>query len=167
MFLQFGNLKTGWMFHKKKSDLIKASNVVFFERRLIEYFLSNYHQGWMSQEAQAEAFNETWRDTLEVQLVKKFLDQNPSVGAQFNKKTRPEDTDFVFNHLDEENLELETSPERKSPCVMYEMHRKSVGQAYYSVWVPEELNERNLAGKYLFGPFYQGIQSTCIYSIEY
>ena len=29
----------------------------------------------MSQEAQAEAFNETWRDTLEVQLVKKFLDQ--------------------------------------------------------------------------------------------
>ena len=43
--------------------------------------------------------------------IEAFNEQNPSVGAQFNKKMRPEDTDFVCDHLDEENLEIETSPE--------------------------------------------------------
>ena len=42
-----------------------------------------------------------------------------SVGAQFNKEMRPEDTDFVCDHLDEETLEIDTSPEdlsRSPPC---------------------------------------------------
>ena len=70
---------------------MKSSNVVYLERKLAESFLSNYHQGWMSQEAQAEAYNETWRESDEVKLVQKFLEENPHVGAQFNKQVRGTD----------------------------------------------------------------------------
>ena len=36
--------------YQKKCHFTYGSNVVYFERTFIEYFLSNYHQGWMSQD---------------------------------------------------------------------------------------------------------------------
>ena len=36
--------------YQKKCDFTYASNVVYFERTFIEYLLSKYHQGWMSQD---------------------------------------------------------------------------------------------------------------------
>ena len=137
---------------------MKSSNVVYLERRLAEYFLSNYHQGWMSQEAQAEAYNETWRESVQVQLVQKFLDKNPHVGAQFNKKIKPEEMDFVIDILDEENVDAESKedPSKRSLCGMFEIHRKSVGHAYFSIWVPQELQDRSMLRNYLFGPYYKG-----------
>ena len=153
-------MKTGWLFYQEdaKVDFVKSSNVVYLERKLAESFLSNYHQGWMSQEAQAEAYNETWRESDEVKLVQKFLEENPHVGAQFNKKMKPEEMDFVSDILDEEIVDVDSKedPSKRSMCGMFELHRKSVGQAYYSIWVPQELQERRMLKKYLFGPYYKG-----------
>ena len=69
IYFQFGNLKTGWMYYSHKTEYVKASNVVYLERQLLEYFLSTYHHGWISEESQAEAYNETWRDSQRVELV--------------------------------------------------------------------------------------------------
>ena len=143
------------MYYKSETGFVKASNVVYLERKLVEYFLSNYHQGWMSQESQAEAYNETWRDSTQVELVKKFLEDNPTVGAQFNKKMKPEDLDFLSDHLDEEDIELETNTtderlRNSSFCGMFEIHRKNLSQAYFNLWVPEELRERNMLWSLLY-----------------
>jgi hypothetical protein len=153
-------LKTGWLFYQadSKIEFVKSSNVVYLTRKLAESLMSNYHHGWMSQEAQAEAYNETWRDSVEVQLVKKFLEENSHVGAQFDKKVKPEEMEFVSDIVDEEdgNVESREDPAKRYTCRMFELHRKSVGQAYYSIWVPQELQERGMLKRYLFGPYYKG-----------
>ena len=65
-------MKTGWMYYDKETNYVKASNVVYIEKQLLQYFLSSYHHGWMSEESQVESYNETWRDSRRVELVKKF-----------------------------------------------------------------------------------------------
>ena len=55
-------MKTGWMYYDKETNYVKASNVVYIEKQLLQYFLSSYHHGWMSEESQAESYNETLRD---------------------------------------------------------------------------------------------------------
>ena len=37
---------------------------------------------------------------------------------------------------------------------MYEMHRKSVSQVMFNYWIVEEMKERNIVGKTIFGPYY-------------
>ena len=124
-------MQTGWMYYKKQTEFIKASNVVYLERQLVENFLSNYHHGWMSQETQAESYNETWRSSTRVQLIKNFLAENPSVGAQFKKKLKSDDSDEdLFEYVDEEGLESEEKVKKKSTfCGMFEIHRKNLAQA--------------------------------------
>ena len=36
--------------------------------------MSNFHHGWMSMEGMAEAYNETWQDSEEVENIKNFLE---------------------------------------------------------------------------------------------
>ena len=150
-------MQTGWMYYKKQTEFIKASNVVYLERQLVENFLSNYHHGWMSQETQAESYNETWRSSTRVQLIKNFLAENPSVGAQFKKKLKSDDSDEdLFEYVDAEGLESEEKVKKKSTfCGMFEIHRKNLAQAYYNLWIYEELLERKMIGKYLLGPYYR------------
>ena len=134
------------------------------ERHLVEYFLSNYHHGWMSQETQAEAYNETWRDSKRVELVKEFIEKNPSAGAQFCKKAKPGDPeDLCFQLIDDDIApQVKSKPkDKKTFCGMFEIHRKNLGQAYYNLWIYEELVERKMLKKYLFGPYYIGIY-TCL-----
>ena len=37
---------------------------------------------------------------------------------------------------------------------MFELHRKSLSQAFFNHWILKELQERKLVGKYFFGPYY-------------
>ena len=153
-------MKTGWMYYDKETNYVKASNVVYIEKQLLQYFLSSYHHGWMSEESQAESYNETWRDSRRVELVKKFLAENPTVGAQFTRKLKAEEADLC-DHLNEDELESETesNPEKvnnTSYCGMFELHRKHLANAYYDYWIHQELEERKMVGKYLFGPYYLG-----------
>ena len=116
---KYGNLKTDWVFYEEeaKVDLVKSSNVVYLERKLAESFVSNYHQGWMSQEAHKEAFNKTSTESLDVKLVQKLLAENPHVGAQFNKKVKPVEMDFVSDILDEECADVDSSELQKRSMV--------------------------------------------------
>ena len=151
-------MQTGWMYYKDEAKFIKASNVVYMERQLVENFLSNYHHGWMSEESQAEAYNETWRSSTQVELVNKFLAENPHVGTQFNKKMKEAvSEEEMCERLDDEDLESESAKDeegKKSVCGMFEIHRKNLAQAYYHLWIYEELRERNLVGRHIFGPYY-------------
>merc|ERR1719186_529849 len=102
------------MYYKDEAKFIKASNVVYMERQLVENFLSNYHHGWMSEESQAEAYNETWRSSTQVELVKKFLAENPQVGTQFNKKMKEAvSEDEMCERLDDEDLESESAKDEE------------------------------------------------------
>ena len=151
------------MYYSHKLEFVKASNIVYLERQLLEYFLSTYHHGWISEESQAEAYNETWRDSKQVQLVKIFLDENPLVGVNFKKKNGPANSDDdLCDRFDDDDGESETfdrdeSIRKSSFCGMFEVSRKSLAQGYYELWIFEELTERGLLDKYLFGPFYLGM----------
>jgi hypothetical protein len=74
MYFQFGNLLTGWLFYKKHNiDFVRASNEVYFQRRMVKTYLSNFHHCWMSMEGMSEAYNETWRESEAVEIFKDFL----------------------------------------------------------------------------------------------
>ena len=50
-------------------------------------------------------------------LVKKFVAENPHVGAQFNKKVKPVEMDFVSDILDEECADVDSSELQKRSMV--------------------------------------------------
>ena len=65
---------------------IRASNEVYFQKTLVKSYVNNLCHAWMSMEGQAEAYNQTWLSSVEVQLVKLFLAKNPSIGNHFHQK---------------------------------------------------------------------------------
>ena len=74
----------------------------------------------MSQEGQAESYNDLWWNTHKVQIIKEFLCQNPSVGKHFDK---------VIS--EEEDLPLladSSANDRGCLSWMQNMHRKSVSK---------------------------------------
>ena len=123
----------------------------------MEYFVSTYHHGWISEESQAESYNEAWRNSKKVELVKRFLNENPLVGQQFKKKNEGEED--IFERIVDEEADTDAPPETSrtsSQCYMFELNRKSIATGYYDLWIFEELLERDLIDKYLFGPYYLG-----------
>ena len=126
------------------------------EKALVESCLANYMHGFMSMESQAEAYNETFRDSEKVKQFKLFLSKNPKVGKHFDKKMKAESSDDeLFLPLSEHFNENEVS--ESGDCVftgMFELHRKSLSHAYYNHWVLLELEERRMVGKYFFGPYF-------------
>ena len=89
MYFQFGNLLTGWLFYKKHNiDFVRASNEVYFQRRMVKTYLSNFHHCWMSMEGMSEAYNETWRESEAVEIFKDFLNKNKNVGNHFNRNLK-------------------------------------------------------------------------------
>ena len=128
---QYGNLKTGWLYYKKiKPQYIKASNEVFFKNTLVVAYVNNLCHAWMSMEGQAEAYNQTWLSSVEVQLVKLFLAKNPSIGNHFNQKissvNKAEDLELPENENSNEGDSLRAGQPMFTG--MAEMHRKSLSQ---------------------------------------
>lgn len=146
---RFGNNKTGWLFYEHEVKFVKASNEVYFEKLFVESGLARFMHGFMSMESQAEAYNETFRNTDNVQEFKKFLEKNPTVGRHFEKKIKAKHDDEYFD----ESLD-ETDEEVSVASGMFELHRKSVSQAFFNQFILSELQERNMVGKYFFGPYY-------------
>ena len=117
---------------------------------MIESYASVLHHGWLSQEGQSEAYNESHRSSVKVKLFKDFLSQNPNVGKQFAQKQASQqeaDDELPIPANDEFN-------DGQFSNSMYEMHRKNISQALYSQWIWEELRDRQQIGKVLFGPRY-------------
>lgn len=145
---QYGNVKNGWAHYKKhEATLVKSSNVVFFTPEMVNNYASLLHHGWLSQEGQSEAYNETHRNSPKVGIFKDFLIKNPNVGKQFAKKVNQSDSDMPIPFNDDYN-------DGQCSNTMFEMHRKNVSQALYSKWIREELKDRHKVGKVLFGPRY-------------
>ena len=153
---KYGNMKNGYMFYKQDIPYIRASNEVYLEKSLVESEMSNFMHGFMSMESAAEAYNETFRNSDEVQLIKEFLEKNPKVGKHFNTKIKQinpeEEIDVPLNEEFNEK-DAETNGHRIQNG-MHELHRKSVGNAFYNCWIKEELKERNI--NFMFGPYYKG-----------
>ena len=84
--------------------------------------------GFMSLESQAEAYNETFRNSVEVEIMKSFLSKNPLIGRHFDRKmnSQPSDEDIFFSNSCEFN---EDDTEKEGMSVysgVHEMHRKSL-----------------------------------------
>ena len=137
----------GWLFYKKqKVNVYRASNEVYFEEQMIKIFLSNFHHCWMSFEGMSEAYNEAFRQSDCVMMIKNFLVTNQNVGNHFKRSVKGDAADSIdpmYVEEEEENLND-----------MHEMHRKNLSAVVFNYWVVEELKERNLMGKFLFGPYY-------------
>ena len=128
---RYGNLQTGWLFYKKKEpEYIKASNEVFFKKQLLVSYMNNLCHAWMSMEGQAESYNQTWLNSVEVRMVNLFLAKNPKLGKHFNQKIKivnpEEDLDLPVNV----NCNEVDSVKAGQPIFsgMAEMHRKSLSQ---------------------------------------
>ena len=95
----------------------------------------------------AEAYNETHRGSLKVELFKQFLVENSKIGRHFQRKPNNEDIidDDVYDPTEEE-----TSNDNHARNTMYELHRKNVSKALYNQWILEELKDRKKVGKILF-----------------
>ena len=128
---RYGNLKTGWLFYNKNQPtFIKASNEVFFHRRLVQSYVNNLCHAWMSMEGQAEAYNQTWLSSEEVMMVKLFLAKNPEVGKHFNQKIKTINPEEDLEFPENENCNESESRKKEQPMFtgMAEMHRKSLSQ---------------------------------------
>ena len=142
---RFGNDKMGWKYYEdEKFVSVRASNEVFLDKSLVEYYLALLHHGWVSSEGKCEAYNELHRNTVNVQKMQKFLNKNDKIGRHFNQK---------INHSDDDNLNFVTESEGNSTFNgMHELHQKSLSSAVYNHEVFEELRERDKLAKITFGP---------------
>ena len=143
----YGNNQTGWAFYKNKDfEFVKCNNQVFFTKELVEHYISLLHHAWVSQEGQSEAYNESHRNSNKVELFKDLMTNNKNVGVHFNQRGEGE----VSDDLDIPDNDLYNEGQKSN--LMHEMHRKNLSQAVYRHWIYEELKERKLLGKILFGP---------------
>ena len=127
--------------------MYRASNEVYFEEQMIKIFLSNFHHCWMSFEGMSEAYNESFRQNDCVSMIKNFLVKNQNVGNHFKRSVKGDAADSIDPMYVEEEEEENLND-------MHEMHRKNLSAVVFNYWVVEELKERNLMGKFLFGPYY-------------
>ena len=105
-------------------DFIKASNEVYLERKFMESYICSLQHGWMSMEGQAESYNDLWWNSHKVEIIRRFLDENPSIGRHFDKRIASKDDDEV--EFDEDG---EGKPKsRGESSGMQELHRKSLSQ---------------------------------------
>lgn len=95
----------------------------------------------------SESYNEAWRESDEVKVFKTFLDNNKNVGNHFNRCFKSESGDQIYFSVNKDDIGDTVSD-------MHEMHRKSLSQVIFNYWVREELLNRKIIGKFLFGPYY-------------
>ena len=82
----------------------------------------------------AEAYNETWQDSEEVENIKNFLEKNKSVGNHFKRGFNDKSIDINLTPS-----EFTNKQDKDHIFVMHEMHRKSISQVLFNFWVHEEL----------------------------
>ena len=113
----------------------------------MRHYLEEFHHGWLSFQAKAEAFNQANVDTYEEKRVKTFVLQHPEVGRRFQKKSRTaeaDEGDGIDNDESEGNNACET--------LMHELTRKSLSQAMLNYEVRKELLGEGKIKDELFGP---------------
>ena len=80
----------------------------------------------MSLEGQAESYNDLWWDSKKVEIIRRFLDKNQSVGKHFDKKIVDIDVDEIQLPFDDD---WEGKESGKGVFTgMHELHRKNLSQ---------------------------------------
>ena len=104
----------------------------------------------MTAEAAAKSYNQTYKNSKSVKMVKHLGRKNPEILKHFDKNIRDEEIIFPAD---------ETKPSsRRSHNIndsfkgTHEMHRKTLPNAFYTRLVVLELKDRNETGKNTFGP---------------
>ena len=90
----------------------------------MESYICSLQHGPISMEGQAESYNDLWWASHKVDIIHRFLDQNPSIGRQFDKRISSNDDDEV--EIDEDGEGKPNS--RGEYSGMQELHRKSLSQ---------------------------------------
>ena len=78
----------------------------------------------MSQEGQAESYNDLWWNTNKVKIIQQFLSQNPAVGRHFDKVLLEENDD----EDEGDDRQGHGHRDRGALSGMQNMHRKSVSK---------------------------------------
>ena len=86
---------------------------------MIESYLCNLQHCFMSQEGQAESYNDLWWNSQKVKLIQQFLSQNPAVGRHFDKRISEDDDKDLFG---------DAAVDRGYLSGMQEMNCKSVSK---------------------------------------
>jgi len=146
---RYGNETHGYKLYDShlKVHYTEASESVFIENDFMRHYLEEFHHGWLSFQAKAEAFNQANVDTYEEKRVKTFVLQHPEVGRRFQKKSRTaeaDEGDGIDNDESEGNNACET--------LMHELTRKSLSQAILNYEVRKELIGEGKIKDELFGP---------------
>ena len=144
---RFGNDTMGYKFYPKTvktRGLIEATQETFFENSVILGYWQEFSHGWLSSEGKCEAFNQSHKKTEMTKSIKRFLKYHKNIGKHFDKVEEDED---------------DPDPAGKASR-MFEMKRKSLGQAVRNWCVVQELGERkmlnNIEDGEFFGPMVEG-----------
>ena len=78
----------------------------------------------MSLEGQAESYNDLWWDSKKVEIIRRFLDKNQSVGKHFDKKIVDIDVDEIQLPFDDDWEGKESG--KGVSTGMHELHRKNL-----------------------------------------
>lgn len=115
---QFGDEIEGYRYYDQQRPFVKASRTTFVSRDLYQFFAAAGHHAWCSFEAAAEIYNEAQRECGSF---------NASNTAAFVKKYP----------LRAQEITIETDS-----IGVFELHRKTVAEAFWTAEVESELRER-------------------------
>ena len=153
---RFGNDTMGYKFYPKTvktRGLIEATQETFFENSVILGYWQEFSHGWLSSEGKCEAFNQSHKKTEMTKSIKRFLKYHKNIGKHFDKVEEDED---------------DPDPAGKASR-MFEMKRKSLGQAVRNWCVVQELGERkmlnNIEDGEFFGPMVEGGRTVTVTTV--
>lgn len=146
---RFGNDTVGYKFYPNSvqtQNITEASQESYFENSVLRGYWEEFCHGWLSCEGKCEAYNMAHSILETTKSIERFLTLNKAVGKHFDK-VNPE-----AKNLEEEDSDVAAGRATR----MYQMKRKSLGQAIRNWCVVQELKERHLLstvdGGELFGP---------------
>ena len=100
----------------------------------MESYLCNLQHCWMSMEGQSESYNDLWWNSHKVEMIRLFLDKNPSVGKHFDKKIAAENLDEINLPFNDNYNEKESKESGRGIFSgMQELHRKSLSQVWFLI----------------------------------
>lgn len=127
--------------------MTEASHITFIEEQMTKQYSCELTFGWLSAEAKTESYNQANRDSYHENQTKRFLEFNPCIGKLFNDKREKEDE---VDDEEEETGETELKVIKENK--MFQMSRKSLGQALLNYEIKEELKEKETLNEVRLGP---------------
>ena len=147
-YQMYGNKKAGNFHYVKRRKTTRASDEVYIEKNLIEFYLNLRMHSQVTFEGFSESYNATWRNTRKVELVQMFLEKHPELKKNFDKSL--ENSEEVFEKIGEEEVQRVVG---NTFSGFHELSRKSLSLAVHLYEIQDEMEERQELTKIPFGPY--------------